>query len=174
LFQEEDSDQEPSNASQKNLTNKTTNTDIEDGDSENKSSGHSTSSTVDESEVGGSISDSDPPPPSAISSPRDSTMVLGNRLGGNGWSGWSSQFEEQKEEDPEDVKTPCNADDENAKSFDSLLQLYGNKTDRLSSKESSVEVSGNVDKSSTTEDSKVDERNTSKSVIKVSYVLSKV
>lgn len=60
----------------------------------------------------------------------DTPAPIGNRLGGNGWSGWSSQFEQTEElnddGEEEDLKTPTPV--EEIKSFDSLLQLYGNNT----------------------------------------------
>ena len=142
MFQEDEVDQvqEPS---KNDTVDSSTKENTDDSDAEHKST-HS-ASTAGESEVS-----SDGPgtnPPAAISSPRDSPVVLGNRLGGSGWSGWSSQFEEHQDEDEEDAKTPCNVDKENVKSFDSLLLMYGNKTDTLSS--TSVEASGDRDKSFT-------------------------
>ncbi|XP_066911215.1 pleckstrin homology domain-containing family M member 1-like [Clytia hemisphaerica] len=71
--------------------------------------------------------------------------VLGNRLGGLGWSGWSSQFEEDENDgqisrDVESPKTPL-LHKEEFKTFDSLLKSYGNNTETLSS---SLELSSDA------------------------------
>lgn len=78
--------------------------------------------------------------------PVEAPVSIGNRLGGNGWSGWSSQFEQRLEEenndgkDDSDLKTPTSV--EEIKSFDSLLQLYGNNA---STKNEDSETDGTLD-----------------------------
>lgn len=65
----------------------------------------------------------------------NASHLLGNRLGGNGWSGWSSQFEEDENDGGtadklDNVQSRASKEDFN--SFDSLLKVYGNKTETLS------------------------------------------
>ena len=71
--------------------------------------------------------------------------MLGNRLGGNGWSGWSSQFKEDEHDGGEETpglssQTPTPLQKEDFKSFDSLLKVYGNKTETLSPNDISKDV----------------------------------
>ena len=73
-------------------------------------------------------------------------VTFGNRLGGNGWSGWSSQFEEDEEDGGSDETTSelpsqQSTQKEEFKSFDSLLKVYGNKTETLSINETSQDDS---------------------------------
>ena len=73
-------------------------------------------------------------------------LTLGNRLGGNGWSGWSSQFEEDEqdggsEQHTSELPSQTSTQKEEFKSFDSLLKVYGNKTETLSTNETSQDDS---------------------------------
>ena len=85
--------------------------------------------------------------PDTIVTPIQETppMVLGNKLGGLGWSGWSTEFEEDENDGQisKDVESPTTplAHKEEFKTFDSLLKSYGNNTETLSS---SLELSGDA------------------------------
>lgn len=56
----------------------------------------------------------------------DSSQLLGNRIGADGWStGWSSQFEQNENTNAGNETTEETSTME-IKSFDSLLKMYGN------------------------------------------------